>query len=93
MIGAVSTSPGTPAQDERAKLKSAAQQFEAVFLRQMISSMRSASLGDGLFDTSSSDQFRDLSDGRTADAMAEKGALGIAELLLRQFEGPGTAKK
>ena len=85
MIGAVSTTPGAPAQDDRAKLKAVAQQFEAVFLRQMISSMRSASLGDGLLDTSASDQFRDLSDARTADAMAEKGALGVAEMLLRQF--------
>lgn len=87
MIGAVSTTSPAPAQDDRQKLKAVAQQFEAVFLRQMISSMRSASLGDGLFDTSSSDQFRDLSDARTADAMAEKGALGIADLLLKQFGG------
>lgn len=95
MIGGVS--PGiapasAPAQDERAKLKAAAQAFEAVFLRQMISSMRTASLGDGLLDTSASDQFRDLSDARTADSMAEKGALGIAEMLLRQYGGTETIR-
>ncbi len=27
-----------------------------------------------------------MSDARTADTMAEKGALGIAEMLLRQYE-------
>lgn len=92
MIGAVSTAAPAPERDDRQKLKAAAQAFEAVFLRQMISSMRSASLGDGLLDTSSSDQFRDLSDARTADSMAEKGALGIAEMLLKQFDGAGATR-
>jgi len=93
MISAISSPAGAaPAQHDRQKLKAAAEAFEAVFLRQMISSMRSASLGDGLFDTSASDQFRDLSDARTADSMAEKGALGIAELLLKQFGGGEAAR-
>ena len=87
MISAVSTTAPAPAHDDRAKLKAVAQQFEAVFLRQIMSSMRSASLGDGLLDSSSSDQFRDMSDARTADAMAEKGAIGIADMLLKQFGG------
>jgi flagellar protein FlgJ len=88
MIDAVSTTtPAAPANNDRAKLKQAAEQFEAVFLRQILSSARSASLGDGLFDSSSSDQFRDMADARTADAMAQKGALGIADMLLNQFGG------
>jgi peptidoglycan hydrolase FlgJ len=88
MIDAVSsTATPAPAPNDRAKLKAAAQQFEAVFLRQIISSMRSASLGDGLLDSSSSDQFREMSDARTADAMAQKGAIGIADMLLKQFGG------
>jgi peptidoglycan hydrolase FlgJ len=70
---------------ELAKLKEAAKQFEAVFLRQLIGSMRSASLDEGLFDSSSSEQFRDMGDARTADAMADKGVLGVADLLVRQF--------
>ncbi|WP_380872559.1 hypothetical protein ACFB49_34840 [Sphingomonas sp. DBB INV C78] len=74
-----------PKQADQAGLKKAAQQFEAVFLRQMISSMRSASLGEDILGSSASDQFRDMSDARTADSMAEKGALGIAEMLMKQF--------
>ena len=85
MIDAVS--PITAAPNDRQTLKAVAKQFEAVFLRQMIGSMRSASLGDGLLDSSASDQFREMSDARTADAMAEKGALGIADMLLKQFGG------
>lgn len=74
-----------PKPTDQAGLKKAAQQFEAIFLRQMISSMRSASLGEDLLGSSATDQFRDMADARTADSMAEKGSLGIAEMLMRQF--------
>lgn len=70
---------------ELAKLRKVGQQFEAVFLRQMIGSMRSASLGDGMFDSSATQQFRDMSDAKMADAMAGKGALGVADLLVKQL--------
>ena len=85
MTGIVSTgiSLASKAIDPK-QLKAAARQFEAVFLRQMISSMRSAGLGDELFGSSAGEQFRDMSDARLADDMAEKG-FGIGDLLLRQF--------
>jgi flagellar protein FlgJ len=70
---------------ELVKLRKVAQQFEAVFLRQMIGSMRKASPGDGLLDSSASEQFRDMSDSRMADAMAGKGALGVADMLVKQL--------
>ncbi len=69
----------------KADLEKAAKQFEAIFMRQMIGAMRSARLAEGLTDSSATDQFRDMADARTADSMAEKGSLGIAELLLQQF--------
>ncbi|MGC4250738.1 MAG: rod-binding protein [Sphingobium sp.] len=80
------SSPSTGATD-KAALEKAAKQFEAIFLRQMIGAMRSSSQGEGLLDSSATEQFRDMADARTADSMAEKGSLGIAELLLRQFGG------
>jgi peptidoglycan hydrolase FlgJ len=67
------------------KLKGAAQQFEAVFLRQMISSMRSASLGEDILGNDGSKQFRDMADSKTADEMAKRGTLGVADMLLKQF--------
>ena len=73
---------------DQAGLKKAAQQFEAIFLRQMISSMRSASLGEDILGSGASEQFRDMADARTADSMAEKGSLGIANTLLAQFSPP-----
>jgi flagellar protein FlgJ len=73
------------ASPEMAKLKKTAQQFEAVFLRQMIGSMRTASLGDGMFDSSATQQFQDMSDAKTAEVMAGKGVLGIADMLVKQY--------
>lgn len=66
-------------------LEKAAKAFEAIFVRQMMGAMRSASLGDGMFDSSASDQFRDMADARTAEKMADGKAMGIADLLLRQL--------
>lgn len=73
------------ASPETAKLKKAAQAFEAVFVRQLIGTMRSATDGDGLFDSEASKQFQDMADSKTADAMAQKGALHIAEMLVKQY--------
>lgn len=68
-------------------LAQAAKAFEAIFMRQMIASMRSASLGDELLGSSAGNQFRDMSDAQVADSMAESGGLGVATMLLKQFEG------
>jgi flagellar protein FlgJ len=70
---------------EKEQLAKAAKAFEAVFMRQMISSMRSASLGDELFGSSAGEQFRDMSDARLADSMADGKGFGIADLLMKQF--------
>lgn len=93
MIDAVATStPTTAATAQKAALAKVAKDFEAVFLRQMIGSMRQATLADGTFDSSASDQFRDMQDSRLADSMAAGGGFGVAQLLLKQFEAnPGTA--
>ncbi|MEJ7926895.1 rod-binding protein [Sphingobium sp. AN641] len=87
-IGPVSGA-GSPAgsSENKAALAKTAQAFEAIFVRQMIGAMRSASLGDGMFDSGATEQFRDMADAKTADAMAATGSLGIAELLLQQFGG------
>jgi len=86
---AAGTSAAAPAQASRdqAKLKKAAQAFEAVFVRQLIGSMRSASGdgNDGLFDSEATKQFQDMADSKTADAMAQKGALHIADMLVKQY--------
>ena len=84
-INTIATNAAKAAPAELAKLKKVAGQFEAVFLRQMIGSMRSSSLGDGIFDSSATKQFQDMADGKTADVMAGKGVLHIADLLVKQL--------
>ena len=78
-IGASSAPAAKPAIEE------VAQQFEAIFLRQMIGAMRSSSLAEGMFDSSATQQFQDMADARTADEMSRKGSIGIADMLIRQF--------
>lgn len=70
----------------RQELRQAAQAFEAVFIRQLIGSMRSAKLADDMFGSQATEQFRDMADGRLADAMSQQGTFGIADLLTAQFE-------
>ena len=68
------------------ELRQAAQAFEAVFIRQLIGSMRNARLADEMFGSQATEQFRDMADARLADAMSQQGTFGIAELLTAQFE-------
>ncbi len=96
MIGPATSRAATPASagavdPKQAELRKAAEAFEAVFLRQVIGSMRQAKLADDLFGSAATDQFRDLADGKLADNMAEQGSFGIADLLLQQF-GRGVSK-
>jgi len=90
-LAAIGASGGIAAQppqsaEERAEMARAAKAFEGIFVRQLIGTMRQASLGDELAGSSAVDQFRELSDARMADSLADKGGLGIAELILQQLE-------
>lgn len=71
-------------------LAKAAKAVEAVFLRQMIASMRAPSLADDTFGSSSATQFRDMSDASLADSLA--GKFGIAELVEKQMANQTTAQ-
>ena len=85
---AAAASPAAdPAKGKQQDLRAAAEAFEAVFLRQMIGSMRSAGLSDDIFGNQATEQFRDMQDSKMADSMAKSSDFGIAELLLKQFEG------
>ena len=93
--GAAGAPLQAPKNDKREQLKAAAQAFEAVFLRQMIGSMRQASLAQDelLSGGRAAEQFRDMSDAKLADSMSQKGSFGIAELLLKQFDNQVGARK
>ena len=96
-IEASPTALGPQAPDtagQRNALRTAARQFEAVFLRQLIGSMRQAHLSDDMLSSQATEQFRDMSDASLADAMSHQGVFGIAQMLLAQFDRhaqPGAA--
>lgn len=76
---------GSKTETQKAEFRKAAEAFEAIFLRQMIGSMRSATKGDTLLGSDAGNQFRDMMDERLADDMAGKQSFGIAEMVLKQF--------
>ena len=72
-------------------LRKAAEAFEAVILRQLMASMRQAKLGDDIFGSSASDNFREMADARTADSMASLRQFGIADMVEAQLRGRAAA--
>ncbi len=68
-------------------LRKAAEQFEAVILRQLMASMRQAKLGDDMLGSSATENFREMADARTADSIAAMRQFGIADMVERQFRG------
>jgi peptidoglycan hydrolase FlgJ len=67
------------------KLRKAAQGFEAVFLREIIGSMRKGKLADEMFGSSATNSFREMADARTADQIAKLGQFGIAAMVEKQL--------
>ncbi|MEE4451852.1 rod-binding protein [Novosphingobium resinovorum] len=87
-------------QTDREKLHTVAKQFEAVFLRQMLSAARATSFGGdgGAGDISGGqamETFRQLQDEHFADATADTGTIGLAKMLEAQMarfvDGPSTS--
>lgn len=75
-----------PVSEERAQLAQAAKAFEAIFMRQLLGTMRKASLGEDIAGSSAVDQFRELSDAQLAGGLSGKSHLGIADLILNQLD-------
>jgi flagellar protein FlgJ len=90
LAGAALSSATGSVDATRAKLGGAAKEFEAIFVRQMLSSARKASFGDELFGSSATDTFRDMQDSQYADLTAKSGTLGLAKQIeahLAKFVG------
>ena len=77
----------SPAMNKKqAQIQSMAADFEAIFVRQMLKTMRTSSLSEGLFDNQGTEQFRDMQDAKIAESMADQGVFGISQLLTRHLE-------
>ncbi len=66
-------------------MKEAARQFETLFLDMMLKSMRSAVPGDSPFDSEGTQVFTGLLDHEYSRKLADKGGLGLADLLVKQL--------
>lgn len=76
--------------DSPETLREVAKQFESVFARMLIKTMREASFGDGLFDSEQSEFYRDMFDQQLAVELSEGRGLGLADMLVRQLsQGAG----
>lgn len=64
-----------------------AQQFEALFIKMMLKSMREAGGSDGLMDGPQGDLYRDMHDEQLALHLSRSGGIGFADVILRQLGG------
>ncbi|UGQ45224.1 flagellar assembly peptidoglycan hydrolase FlgJ [Massilia endophytica] len=65
-------------------LKTAAQQFEAMFINMMMKSMREAAPAEGMLDNQQTKMFTTMLDQQTSQNLAKKG-VGLADVLIRQL--------
>jgi len=82
--------------DDPAALREVARQFESIFTKMMLDSMRKASFGDPLFGSDQADMYQDMMDDQLSVEMSQGKGLGLADMLIRQLShgaAPGTTGK
>ncbi len=89
------------ARDPQQAVKSAARQFEAMFMQMVLKSMREATPKSGLFDSNASELYTGMLDQQMANRVAGSGT-GLADMITRQLmrhmqagaaNGPAPASK
>ena len=68
-----------------ADLQAAAEQFEALFIHQLLKQARSAKLADDILGSEAGDTYIEMRDQERAKQLSAQMNLGIAEALVRQF--------
>ena len=73
--------------NQREQLSAAAKQFEAIFVRQMLSAARKTDFGgeDSLFSSEAMGTFRQMQDDRFAEIASQTGSLGMAKMIEAQL--------
>lgn len=70
-----------------ADLQAAAEQFEVLFIHQLLKQARSAKLADDILGSEAGDTYTEMLDQERAKQLSTKINLGIAEALVLQFSG------
>ena len=68
-----------------ADLQSAAEQFEALFIHQLLKQARSAKLAEDILGSEAADTYTEMLDQERAKQLSAQMDLGIAEALVKQF--------
>ena len=85
-VSAFAAAPTPKSGGERTRLTEAAQQFEAIFLRQILAAARSTDFGgDDLFGGAGDETFREMRDAQFAEIASESGTLGLAARIEAQL--------
>jgi flagellar protein FlgJ len=66
-------------------LREVARQFESIFTKMMLQSMRQASFGDPLFGSDQGDMYQGMMDDQLAVQMSAGRGIGLADMLIRQL--------
>jgi len=66
-------------------LKAVAKQFEALFLNNILKSMRAGKLADGLLDSQQSDSYNEMYDQQLAVHLSGNPGIGLADLIVKQL--------
>ncbi len=77
LTGSLPASHGT----DRAQRAKAAQQFEAIFVRQMLAAARKSEFGGELLGGQGLDTFRQMQDEHFADMAAQQGSFGLGKMI------------
>lgn len=82
------TDPGAPRSvvEQKEKLREAAKDFEAIFVRQLLKNMRSTLMDGGMFgDGTAGEIYSDMMENALAEKISETGSLGLGEQLYRRL--------
>ena len=71
--------------NNQSSLEEVAQEFESLYVFQMLKSARAAKLSDELLGNSATDTYYSMMDNELAMKLSKSGNFGIAEALIRQF--------
>jgi len=83
---AMSQAPKKAAGRDPEQLKKVAEQFEAIYIQQIFKEMRNTIPDDGLIPRGNADDiYTQFQDAEAAKVMAEKGGIGLADLMLQQL--------
>ena len=75
------------------ELRDVAEQFESIFIHQMLKQARQSKLAEGIFNSEAQDTFNNMLDMEYSEILSKKNNFGIAEAMIKQFQSHVYPKK